>query len=229
MLLNREPPRALAAALVMAIALLTPPAGAAWQDIPDIISLQQMGDKMVVNGIPMTVRAFNTSIPAEQAVNMVQEAWDRNRDRTSVTRTSMPPWIVVNQTVGTQHRSFQIKASPNGGYEGFVALTSPALAREPKPLIRLPPGVTPVQIVDSVDNGRASQQIVAVSKRSVDATGAALDASLKAAGWERHVMKKNARTVVFAANRKGQEFDAILTAGKNGSMVMMSIADQLKQ
>ena len=229
MLLKLEPPRALATVIALTIALLAPPAGAAWQDIPDIISLQQMGDKMVVNGIPMTVRAFHTSIPAEQVVNMVQASWDRNRDRTSVTRTSMPPWTVLNQTIGTEHRSFQIKASVNGGYEGFVALTSPALAREPRPLIRLPPEVTPVQIIDSVDNGRNSQQIVAVSKRSMDATGAALEASLKAAGWERHVMKKNARTLVFAANRKGQEFDAILTAEKNGSMVMMNIADQLKQ
>lgn len=229
MLLKLEPPRALATVIALTIALLAPPAGAAWQDIPDIISLQQMGDKMVVNGIPMTVRAFHTSIPAEQVVNMVQASWDRNRDRTSVTRTSMPPWTVLNQTIGTGHRSFQIKASANGGYEGFVALTSPALAREPRPLIRLPPEVTPVQIIDSVDNGRISQQIVAVSKRSIDATGAALEASLKAAGWERHVMKKNAGTLVFAANRKGQEFDAILTAEKNGSMVMMNIADQPKQ
>ena len=229
MLLKLEPLRALARAIALAIALLAPPAGAAWQDIPDVIGLQHMGDKMVVNGIPMTVRAFHTSLPAEQVVNMVQEAWDRNRDRTSVTRTSMPPWTVLNQTVGAEHRSFQIKASRNGGYEGFVALTSPALAREPRPLIRLPPEVTPVQIVDSVDNGRNSQQIVAVSKRSIGATGAALEASLKAAGWERHVMKKNAGTLVFAANRKGQEFDAILTAEKNGSMLMMNIADQPKQ
>jgi hypothetical protein len=42
-------------------------------------------------------------------------------------------------------------------------------------------------------------------------------------------MKKNAKTLVFAANRSGQEFDAILTAEKNGSMVMMNIADQPKQ
>lgn len=229
MLLKLEAPRALATALALAMALLAPPAGAAWQDIPDVIILQHMGDKMVVNGTPMTIRAFHTAMPAEKVVSLVQEAWDRNRDRTSVTRTSMPPWTILNQTVGAEHRSFQIKASPNGGYEGFVALTAPALAREPRPLIRLPPGVTPVQIVDSVDNGRNSQQIVAVSKRSIDATGAALEASLKAAGWERHVMKKNAGTLVFAANRKGQEFDAILTAEKNGSMVMMNIADQPKQ
>ena len=229
MLLTLRLSGAMAATLGFAVALLALPAGAAWQDVPDIIKLQQMGDKMVVNGIPMTVRAFNTTIPAEQVVKMVQESWDRNRDRTSVTRTNMPPWTVLNQTIGTEHRSFQIKASTHGGYEGFVALTSPSLAREPKPLIRLPPEVTPVQIIDSVDNGRNAQQIVAVSKRSMEATGAALEASLKAAGWERHVMKKNPRTLVFAANRKGQEFDAILTAEKNGAMVMINIADQPKQ
>lgn len=229
MLLKFDASRFLPAALALTIALTALPADASWQDIPDSIVLQNMGDSMAVNGIPMTVRAFNTMLPAEQVLQMVQAAWDRNRDRTSVTRTNLPPWTVLNQTVGNQHRSFQIKASKNGGFEGFVALTSPALAREPKPLIALPPEVTPVQIVDSVDNGRKSQQITAVSRRSIEATSAALEASLRAAGWARHVMKKDARTVVFAANRSGQEFDAIMTAEKHGSMVMMNIAEQARQ
>lgn len=197
-------------------------AGASWLDVPDTIVLQQMGDRMVVNGTPMSVRAFNTDLPPEQVLQSVQAAWERSKDRTSVTRTSMPPWTILNQRIGAQHRSFQIRPSSQGGFEGFVALTSPAHAREPKPAVRLPPGVTPLQIIDSVDNGRSSQQIIAVSTRSIDATSMALEAALKAAGWQRHVMKKDARTVVFAANRNGQEFDALLTAAKNGSMVYMN-------
>jgi hypothetical protein len=217
-------------ALVLATLLgALAPAYAGWQDIPDSIGLQHMGDRMVVNGVPMSVRAFNTALPAEQVVQLVQSAWDRNRDRTSVTRTSMPPWTILNQTVGSEHRSFQIKPSRGGGYEGFVALTSPALAREPKPAIRLPAEMTALQIIDSVDNGRNSQQIIAVSTRSIEATSAALEATLKASGWQRHVMKKDAKTVVFAANRNGQEFDAILTAEKNGSMVMISTVEQIKR
>jgi hypothetical protein len=229
MLLSTGARLALTAAFALSCVLLAAPAGAAWQDIPDSISLQRMGDQMVVNGTPMAVRAFNTSLPAEQVVQLVQNAWERNKDRTSVTRTSMGPWTILNQTVGSEHRSFQIKSSKNGGFEGFVALTSPALARQPKPAIRLPAEVTALQIIDSVDNGRSSQQIIAVSTRSIEATSAALEASLKASGWERHVMKKDARTVVFAANRTGQEFDAILTAEKRGSMVMVNTAEQTKK
>lgn len=217
--------RFLAAVLALA-ALPALAAGGSWQDLPDSIALQRMGDQMVVNGTPMAVRAFNTDMPAEQVVQLVQSAWERNKDRTSVTRTSMPPWTILNQTVGKKHRSFQIKASGQGGFEGFVALTSPALAREPKPVIRLPAGVTALQIIDSVDNGRSSQQIIAVSTRSIEATSAALEDNLKAAGWQRHVMKKDARTVVFAANRNGEEFDAILTAEKRGAMVLMNTAGQ---
>jgi hypothetical protein len=217
--------------LVMALACLLPVSviAAQWQDIPEAIVLQTMGDRMVVNGIPMSVRAFNTRLPAEDVVQLVQSSWERNKDRTSVTRTSMPPWTVLNQTVGREHRSFQIKPDRQGGFEGFVALTSPQQAREPKPAIRLPAGITALQIVDSVDSGRTSQQIIAVSDRSIDATAAALEATLKASGWERHVMKKDARTVVFAANRNGQEFDAILTTEKRGAMVMINTAQQSRK
>jgi len=203
--------------------------GANWQDIPDTIALQHMGDSMVVNGIPMSVRAFNTNLPSEQVVQLVQNAWERNKDRTSVIRTSMPPWTILNQTVGKEHRSFQIRPGKKGGFEGFVALTSPELAREPRPAIRLPSGLTPVQIVDSVDNGRSSQQIIAVSTRSIEATSAALEANLKAAGWQRHVMKKDGNTVVFAANRNGREFDAILTAEARGAMVMMNTVEPVEK
>lgn len=228
MLLTSWARAALAATLALA-ALPAGAAGAAWQDIPDSIVLQRMGDQMVVNGTPMSVRAFNTDMPAAQVVELVQSAWERNKDRTSVTRTSMPPWTILNQTVGKEHRSFQIRASAQGGFEGFVALTSPALARTPQPVIRLPAGMTALQIVDSVDNGRSSQQIIAVSTRTIEATSAALEENLKAAGWQRHVLKKDARTVVFAANRNGQEFDAILTAEKRGSMVLMNTAEQARK
>lgn len=225
MLLKRGRRMGMGAALALACSV----AHAAWQDVPGSIVLQTMGDQMAINGVPMAVRAFNTSLPAEQVLQQVQSAWERNKDRTSVTRTSMGPWTVLNQSIGSEHRSFQIRPARTGGFEGFVALTSPARAREAKPLIRLPADVLPVQIVDSVDQGRSSQQIVAVSKRSMEATSAALEASLLAAGWQRHVMKKQARTVVFAADRNGQELDAIVNAEKKGSMVMVNIAEQLRK
>jgi hypothetical protein len=204
-------------------------ATAAWQDIPDKIILQTMGDKLSVNGVPMSVRAFNTDLPAEEVVQLVQSAWERNKDRTSVTRTNISPWTILNQSIGNEHRSFQIKPSRNGGNEGFVALTSPAQARTPEVIIPLPPEVTAVQIVDSVDNGRSSQQIVAVSTRSADATGAALESSLRAVGWQRHVMKKQANAVVFAANRNGEELDAIISTETKGSLMMINIAQQAKR
>jgi hypothetical protein len=49
-LLITESSRVVASALALSFALSAMLAHAAWQDIPDSISLQQMGDKMAVNG-----------------------------------------------------------------------------------------------------------------------------------------------------------------------------------
>jgi len=208
---------------------LAPANGANWQDLPESLHLQSLGDDMVVNGIPMTTRVFGTAQAIDKVVQQVQDNWERSPDHQPVLRSQLPPWIVLNQTIGTQHRSFQIRETATGTANGYVALTSPALARTPVTLVRLPPEMQAISIIDSVDNGRTSQQIIATSTRSMDASGMALEAALKAAGWERHVMKRDAQRVVFAVNKGEREFDAVLTAEKNGSMVMINIASAPKR
>lgn len=206
--------------LLLAVA----PARAVWQDVPASLQLEPVGDSLRLNGTPMQIRAFRSDAPMEKLLRDVQDSWQRS-NRGSVTRTEMSTWTVLNQTVGDEHRSFQARPSGPGHTEGFVALTSPRQAREPKPAVRLPSDMTPVSIVDSVDAGRSTQQLIAVSPRSVDASASALEAQLKAAGWERHVLKRNGSSVVFAANKGARQFDATLNAKKAGSLILINVSN----
>jgi len=213
--------RLLTAAAFACGALAVLPARAGWQDTPDTLRLQAVGDALRVNGTPMQVRAFVSAQPMEALLRDVQSGWERNRDRTSVTRDKVGSWTVLNQTVGAQHRSFQVREG-GGRLEGYVSLTSPREARAPKLAVALPSGMTAVSIIDSMDEGRASQQVIAVSTRSVEASAQALEATLKASGWERHVYRKSGQGLTYAANKGGQEFDAVISSQKNGSLVMLN-------
>ncbi len=191
-----------------------------WQDTPTALNLQPMGDSLRMNGTPMIIRSFSTDMPLDVVLRDVQSNWERPGSA-PVKRTKLPTWTVLNQTVGDQHRSIQ--ARQNGALvEGFVALTSPKATREPTLALRMPPQVTAMQVIDSTDNGKVSQQIVAVSRRSVDATAMALEASLKAEGWTRHLFKKHNGGIIVSANRGEQQFDANLSAQKSGALVMIS-------
>jgi len=210
------------AALVLALAA---PAGAIaadnWQNLPGSLQLEPLGDSLRMNGTPMTIRAFQSREPAETLLREVQAAWERDPGHQPVRRTSIPNWTVLNQTVGERHRSFQVREE-GGLSRGFVALTSPRDTREPRLALRLPPLVLPMQVVDSVDQGKVSQQVVAVSRRSVDATAAALEAALKAQRWERQSVQKQGAVVRLSANRGGEQFDAVLSAQKSGALVMIN-------
>lgn len=207
--------------VVLAIGVCAPARAGGWQDTPDALQLEAVGDTLRMNGTPMTIRTFQSTQALEPLLLAVQANWERDPRHAPVVRTSMPNWIVLNQTVGARHRSFQ--ARQNGARtEGFVALTSPADTRAPVLALRMPPLVDAVQVVDSVDQGRVSQQIVAVSRRSAETTAAAFDQALKAEGWRRDVLKKQGGTLRVSANRGGEQFDAILSAQKSGALVMIS-------
>ncbi|MGV7209613.1 hypothetical protein ACLB1G_17350 [Oxalobacteraceae bacterium A2-2] len=202
-------------------ALAADPALAGWQDTPDSLALSALGDSMVVNGTPMQLRRFSTTQPAEQLLQQVQSAWERGRVRGSVTRSQVGDWTVLNQTLGPEHRSFQVRPS-GAGLEGVVALTSPQLARPPTLAVPLPAAMTAVSVIDSTDQGKLSQQVIAFSSRSVEASAQALEAALKARGWTRHVMQTSADGVLLAANRGEQQFDATVSPQRNGAMLMMN-------
>ncbi len=212
---------------LLAASFFTGSAQAGWQDTPDALQMQAMGDELRVNGVPMEVRGFTSNLPMEELLKQVQTSWQM-ANKNTVKRTSMTAWTVLNQTTGSEHRSFQVRESAPGKSDGFLALTSPQRARDPKTAVTLPPDLTPVSIIDSRDQARVSQQVIAVSPRSVDATANSLEAALKAAGWQRHVRQKKDNTLLFSANKGQLEFDARLQAQSNGTLIMMNTITQVK-
>ncbi|MFC3457507.1 MULTISPECIES: hypothetical protein [Massilia] len=210
-------------ALALALALGASPARAAdrWQDLPPSLQLEAVGDSLRMNGTPMTIRAFRSRESAETLLREVQAAWERDPGKQPVRRASIPNWTVLNQTIGDRHRSFQVRER-NGIADGFVAVTSPREAREPQLALRMPALVLPMQVIDSVDQGKVSQQVLAVSRRSVEATAHALDEALKSQRWERRPIMKRGPVARLSANRGAEQFDAFVSAQKSGSLVMIN-------
>lgn len=200
---------------------------AGWLDTPDLLQLQGVGDQLRINGVPMEVRGFSTSLPVEDLLLQVQANWQMN-NKNSVLRSKAASWTVLNQTVGDEHRSFQARDLGAGKTDGFVALTSPKKASDPKPAVSLPADLVPVSIIDSRDQGKVSQQVIAVSTRSIDATANSLEAALKAGGWQRHVRQKKDSTLIFSANKGDLEFDARLQSQSSGTLVMMNTIIQAR-
>ena len=212
------------AVLMLALigALSGNPAAAGWLDTPDSIKLQNVGDETRLNGTPMTMRYFVSQRPLEEVIRQFQDAWERGHVRGSVINSKIANWTVLNQSLGDTHRSVQVRAAADGGVEGYVALTSPKLTREPQLRLRLPSDVEVLSVLESSDQGRGSQQVMAVSRRALDGVSMSLQNALRAAGWTVKVSSHDASAARLSADKGKQEFDAALTQAAQGTSIMMN-------
>jgi hypothetical protein len=204
-------------------------AHAGWLDSPDSLQLQSVGSEMRLNGIPMNIRYFITTQPAEQLLKQFQDAWERNPGGANVKRSTLGTWTVLNQGLGDEHRSVQVRNAGDGQIEGYLALTSPQRMREPVLQLRLPSGLQTLSVLESTDSEMKSQQVTAVSKRSVDATASVLENTLRANGWKVQERRKTASGTRLAADKGNQDFDAALTPDEGGAVVMMNTVTMSKR
>lgn len=209
--------------LLLAMLLAAAQASAGWQDTPDALRLAPVGDSLRMNGTPMQIRAFRSELPVEKLVGSVEQSWKQS-GRGNVMRTSSAGWLILNQSVGDEHRSFQVRDVGPGISEGYVALTSPKMTRPPIPAVRMPSDMAPFSIIESVDGGRATQQMMATSRRSLDATASAVEAQLRASGWTRHVYKRKGGGVILSANKGERQFDSTMTAQTDGTLIMINVS-----
>jgi hypothetical protein len=201
---------------------------AGWQNTPDTLTLEPMGTEMMLNGTPMQIRMFSSNLPFDVLLKQVEEAWSRGVNHAAVTRTKISNWTVLNQTLGDEHRSFQVRESGPTQLVGYVALTSPARTVEPKMAFKLPAGMSAVSITESRDPGSVSQQVMVFSTRSIDTSADVLESTLKIDGWLRYGRAKKGDSILFSANKGEQELDATFQAQKNGALAMINVVTKKK-
>ncbi len=215
-------PRALAA-LAAGTLLATSAAATGWQGAPESLRLESVGEEMRVNGTPMLVRHFEANQSADAVLEYMERDWSAAPSSAPIRHSTLGDWTILNQDIGDRHRSVQVRETSPGSIEGLLAVTSPALHREPVLSIRLPAGLSMVSVVDSIDQGRAAQQIMASSRQSSDNVGNGLESALRNAGWTTPQRRKTPNALLISTNRGDQELDAIITVNNGGSMAVINI------
>ena len=220
LLIRRRRALALASACTL---LAAGPATAGWQGAPDILRLENVGDEIQVNGTPMMVRRFETDQPVDAILGYFSQEWSNEASARPVKRTKLGPWTVLNQDIGDRHRSLQVREQGPGALEGLLAVTSPTMHKEPVLTIRLPADFAIVSVVDSSDQGRSAQQIMARSNQSLTNIDNALEAQLRMSGWSSPQRRKTATSLMISANRGDAQFDAIINANAGGALGIFNV------
>jgi hypothetical protein len=211
------------AVLAAGTLLVTSAAAAGWQGAPEILRMESLGEEIRVNGTPMLVRRFEASQSVDTVLTYFERDWSADPSSQPVRHSKLGDWTVLNQDIGDRHRSVQVRDASPGSIEGLLAVTSPSLHREPVLAVRLPAGLSIVSVVDSTDQGRAAQQIMASSRQSLDNIGNAIESELHASGWTTPQRRKSPNALMISANRGDEQFDAIINANPGGSMAIFNI------
>jgi len=210
-------------ALASAALLVSATAAAGWQGAPEVLRMESVGDEIRVNGTPMLVRRFEASQPADAVVDYFDHEWSNEPYAKPVQHTKLGTWTVLNQDIGDRHRSVQVRELAPGTIEGLLAVTSPALHREPVLAIRLPLDFSIVSVVDSTDQGRVAQQIMASSHQSLNIIDNAIESELRTSGWSTPQRRKTANALLISANRGDAQFDAVINAKAGGAIAIFNI------
>lgn len=164
-----------------------------WPDVPPPpkAQVQWVSDDMRVNGVPMKVQAFQSRASKDEVVAFYMAHWriaanavpDPAKPPASV--TAHGPDTLVARAHGPYYSLVKVRTTPDGGSEGTIS-TSLLLGVEPRidaSGIPAPRSATPVNVVESIDNGKRNKQVMLVSREPLDSIASYYQTQLTASGW----------------------------------------------
>lgn len=159
---------------IAALCLCAPLAHAAqeppWEAFPPPpgATAQVVADEMVFNGIPMSVRAFESKRTVDEIVAFYQRRWKR-RNRPDPVVNEMGPWTVVGVREGDYYLTVQAKEARNGSM-GFMGV-SRMFERRKKVVLGegtpMPPGSVVVNDIIHNDPGKSARTVALSNDHSM--------------------------------------------------------------
>ena len=146
--------------------------------------VQWVGKEMVQNGVPMSVRRFDTSMSPKQVLQYYRERWTTGPRRPPV-ENRVGGWRVIGRQVGGYYVTVQVRPGA-GGSEGFIGVSMlPQLKAEPE-LDREFPRLAGTEVVSdtrSEDEGKSGQTLILRNDYSVITNAQYYREQLPARGW----------------------------------------------
>ncbi len=172
--------------MVPAAALLSPPAEAAPPEVtaPPDSRVQWVGKDMTHNGVPMSVRRFDTRLSPAAVLQFYRDRWTSGPRRPPV-ENQVGGWSIIGRRVDGYYVTVQVRPGA-GGSEGFIGVsTLPRLEDEPELDQDFPrlAGTRVVSDTRSEDEGKSGQTLVLHNDYSVLANARYYREQLPARGW----------------------------------------------
>jgi hypothetical protein len=214
-------------ALLASLAALASACMACPTDVPTGLRSEQVGEELVANGLPMTIRQVTSKESSVDLLDRVEHEW---KDASyAVKRQRVGPWEVLSARGGNCNTTLQLM-DRNGAF-GYFGVSQPAKQTEwlPKHLsVKLPGNIQVNSSVSSVDGGRRALTLAFSTHRAIADINDYFLSSLSDGGWNAvssHEIKneKSDRARIVTAQKGHEQLSIVLWKdGKTRALVNLS-------
>ena len=220
-------------ALFAASALLASVCNACPTAVPPGLRSEPVGEPLVVNGLPLTIRQVSAEQSRADVIERVEQEW---RDaKWDVRRSRSGDWDIVSARSASCLATLQL-VDRKGAFGLFGVSREPSRSESlaaTRQSVRLPGGAVVESSVASVDGSRRGTTIAFSSKRSAEDVDAYFVSQLDKDGW-RAVSSHQVRSGAGASNRarivtaqKGRELVSIVLWEEGATRALLNVSEAL--
>lgn len=189
------------------------------------MKLQSVASEMEFNGIPMSIRRFDSEDEPEAVLAFYRSSWPPSAQSKGSTEYPLGEWKVIATLKEPCFYTVQVKAKARGS-EGILGLSAPpsdkTVVKESIPML---PGSQVINDISHNDAGKTARTLLLKNNFSADANADFYRSNLSDQGWKvltQHrgsngnvrasnlIMKQGMREVSVTISQTGRESNVVL-------------------
>lgn len=160
-------------------------------EAPPGASVQWVGDDIVLNGVPMQIKAFSSGAVPEQVLAFYRGLWGGGPRPPVENRVG--EWSVIGRQVSDFYMTVQVKSGAETGSEGFMGVSRlPQLRETPERDSDFPRlgGTQVISDMKSRDIGKKAHTLIMQNGYSVQSNVQFYESAMPARGWKQTQSKE---------------------------------------
>jgi hypothetical protein len=202
---------------------------------PAGVTLQMLAPDMRMNGMPMNIRGFNSSLSVEGVLAYYRNLWAglATKERPGSMEQEVNGWKVISTVEGECFTTVQVRQDLRGSYSMISVIKKPDAAARVEKVgadFPKPPGSQTLNDFEYADGVRNARTIVVSNKSNMAANLQFYKNELKLRGWvpliERQPESKQGVSHVMVLKRGVEETSLILSSAEGQVQIVANIVDR---
>lgn len=195
--------------------------------------LQWVAPYMIYNGVPMSVKRFDSEQRPADILAFYRRAWSGGPGGTAPVENTVGPWQTIAVVRGTCFFTVQVQASGNSGSTGLLSATqAPDKVRVVDSGKALPmmSGSTIINDIEHRDDGKAARTLLLRNSFSAESNADFYRQALADQGWKAvssyQMTTKKGPGITLVMKRGLEEANLVITRSGTNTMVLANMVDK---